>query len=122
MEAMNVILGQTIGIGPEFWLVFFSGWAVGVLCVVVLYPTSNKQVKPECKQCVWNRPQVITHTSLGPVLQLPVPAKRRFREFLNYLKDAEKADVDGDNNYRDHMLVYLKERIDESLKGKDAEE
>lgn len=106
----------------QFQVGLFMGWLVSVLVSWIVSMIRDKPLAPVGEKSVWDRPDVITQGGLGPLLQVPVPAKRRFREFLTYLKDAEKADLDGDNNYRDHMLVYLVERIEESLKGKDAEE
>jgi hypothetical protein len=100
----------------------FMGWLISVLVSWIVSMIRDKPVAPVGEKSVWDRPEVITHTGLGPVLQLPVPAKKRFRTFLSLLKNAERADVDGDDVYRDHMLVYLIERIQESMKGKDAEE
>ena len=105
---------------------YLVGLGIGVLITLVSVwlgkLLAKKPAEVVVKESVWDRPPVISHSSLGPILQVQIPAKQDFINLWTCLKAAEKADIDGDFEFRDHLLGFLIDCLKKKLKAEDAEE
>ena len=60
----------------------------------------------------WKKEKKVVIGSLGPLLILPIPAKREFNVMLEILRDAEKYDTGNDIEVRNVLLTTLSEHIE----------
>lgn len=64
----------------------------------------------------WKRKNKTIFTQLGPVAQIPIPAKKEFETMFEILKDAEKYDHAEEYGVSDMVLKDLVKYINDYIK------
>ena len=63
----------------------------------------------------WKRKKKVNHypNGLGPLLEIPIPPKKEYKNMLELLRDAEKYDVQGEKEIAKDKLKVLTKYITE---------